>query len=72
MHDYGQKYDGEFLELVEAVLPLAAKLADMQRPLRVPSQGKYALGKYLSTLTTARKKNEKRRGPNVKNPNRTS
>jgi hypothetical protein len=59
--DYGQKYDGEFLKLVEAVLPLAAKLADMpQRPLRVPVQGKYALGKYLSTLTTARRKKRSR------------
>jgi hypothetical protein len=57
-NDYGrkQKYKGKFLEFVEAVLPLAAELANMpQLPLRVPV-GKYALGKSLSTLTTARKK----------------
>jgi len=55
--EYDKRYDGEFLKLVQAVLPLAGKLADMPgRPLRVPRQGKYALGKYLSTLTTARKK----------------
>jgi hypothetical protein len=55
--EYDKRYDGEFLKLVQAVLPLAEKLGDMpKRPLRVPRQGKYALGKYLSTLTAARKK----------------
>jgi hypothetical protein len=55
--EYDKRYDGEFLKLVQAVLPLAEKLGDMpERPLRVPRQGKFALGKYLSTLTTARKK----------------
>ena len=68
--EYAKRYEGEFLNFVQAVLPLAEKLADMpKRPLSVP-QGEYALGKYLSTLTTARKKNERR--PNVKNPKRTS
>jgi hypothetical protein len=45
-------YEGEFYKLVQAVLPLASKLAEMpQRPLHVPRPGKFALGKYLSALT---------------------
>jgi hypothetical protein len=63
-NEHGEKYAGEFLELVEAVLPLAAKLAAEMtgRPLRVPRKGKYALGKYLSTHTNARKKKRTRSG----------
>jgi hypothetical protein len=65
-----ESYEGKFLKLVQAVLPLAEKLADMpKRPLRVP-QGRYALGKYLDTLTTLARRNERRL--NVKNPKRTS
>jgi len=55
--EYTKRYGGKFLKLVQAVLPLAGKLADMpKRPLRVPRQGKNALGKYLSTMMTARKR----------------
>jgi hypothetical protein len=56
--EYGNKWGGEFVELVQAVLPLATKFAEETsgRPLRVPRQGTYALGKYLSTHTDARKK----------------
>ena len=52
-------YGGEFYKLVEAVLPLASKLAEMpQRPLPAPQPGKFALGKYLSNLAPkVRKKN---------------
>jgi len=62
-NEHGQKYGGEFVELVRAVLPLATKLAEkisLGRPLRVPTQGVHALGKYLSTHTDARKKKQTR------------
>jgi hypothetical protein len=60
--EYGKKSGGEFVELVRAVQPLATEFAEKisGRPLRVPRQGTYALGKYLSTHTDARKKKQTR------------
>jgi hypothetical protein len=53
------KWDGEFMALVEAVLPLVQKLAGTEPPLWVPkSPG--ALGKYLHDLTRANTRNKNR------------
>ena len=70
-NEHSEKYTGEFVKLVQAVLPLAKQLAELpKRPLRVSRQGKYALGAYLRTHTDGPKKVQ--RGLNVKNPKRTS
>jgi hypothetical protein len=50
------QWGGKFMELVEALLPLAKQLAGTERPLRVP-KNRDALGQYLHELTRAKTRN---------------
>jgi hypothetical protein len=55
-------WDGKFLKLVEAVLPLAEMLSGTERPLRTPK----ALGPYLHDITRAKSRNRKSPRPGRK------
>jgi hypothetical protein len=49
--DHDSRYGGEFVSLVEAVLPLAVRCAETpKRPMRYPKTA-YARGKYIYELT---------------------
>jgi hypothetical protein len=53
------QWGGKFMELVEAVLPLAKELAGTERPLQTPAS-RLALGQYLHDLTRLKVRNRNR------------
>jgi hypothetical protein len=49
-NEHRSRYEGLFVSLVEAVLPLALSCGDANRPMRIPSS-EHARGKYVHQMT---------------------